>query len=211
MAPKVEGASGRVRAAAFLVTAALVAGPVGTHVYWMLGGTWGLHSSTTMGIRAVAAVVVMLLLAAVMVVLARVGLWQQAFASDRVIRLLAWALAGFFLTHALVSFAEGRAGSLDEWWLYGPSGLVIGLLALVVAGSGGAWPIHRLHRTLPSHRRHRDEGPGVTARVGEHPLASAAQLRRWLRESGRLARSSGCWPIRIPKTEPRSSGRGRSS
>jgi hypothetical protein len=38
-----------------------------------------------------------------------------------------------------VSFAEGWAGSLDEWWLYGPFGLAIGLLALVVAASGAAW------------------------------------------------------------------------
>jgi len=68
-----------------------------------------------------------------------------------VIRVLAWALAAFFLGHALVSFAEGRAGILHEWWLYGPSGLVIGLLALVVAGSGGTWHIHRPHGRLLSH------------------------------------------------------------
>jgi hypothetical protein len=79
-------------------------------------------------------------------------LWQQTFVSDRVIRILAWALAGFFLVHALVSFAEGWAGTLYEWWLYGPGGLVIGLLALIVAGSGGAWPrFHRPHRAYPSH------------------------------------------------------------
>ena len=71
--------------------------------------------------------------------------------SDRVIWVLAWALAGFFLVHVLVSFAEGWAASLDEWWLYGPGGLVLGLLALVVANSGEAWRTHRPHRTLPSH------------------------------------------------------------
>jgi hypothetical protein len=91
-----------------------------------------------MGIRVVAAVVVVLLIAAVLVVLARVGLWQQTLVSDRVLRVLAWALAVFFLTHALVSFAEGLAGMEVEWWLYGPGGLVIGLLALVVARSGGS-------------------------------------------------------------------------
>jgi hypothetical protein len=94
----------------------LAAGPVSSHVYWMLGGTWGLHQSTSTGIRAVAAVVVVLLVAAVLVVLARVGLWRQA------------------------------------WWLYGPVSLVIAVLALVVAGSGGAWPrVHRPHRTLRLH------------------------------------------------------------
>ena len=151
MAPKAEGATRRVRAAAVLLIASLLAAPAGEHFYWALGGTWRLDAESTTGIRLVAAVVVMLLLAAVLVVLARVELWQQTLVSDRVIRALAWALAGFFLTHALVSFAEGFARMEVEWWLYGPGGLVIGLLALVVAASGGAWPIHRPHRTLPSH------------------------------------------------------------
>lgn len=138
----------RVRSAALLLILALLAGPVGTHVYWLLGGTWGLHSSTSMGIRVVAAVVIVLLIAAVLVVLARVGLWQQPLVSDRVIRFFAWALAAVFLCETLASFTWGRA---PEWWLYGPVSLVIGLLALVVAGSGGAWPrFHRPHRTLPS-------------------------------------------------------------
>ena len=60
-------------------------------------------------------------------------------------------LAVFFLGHGLLSFTEGLVWSLHEWWLYGPSGLVIGLLALVVAGSGDAWNIHRPHRMRPSH------------------------------------------------------------
>ena len=42
MAQRAEGATRRVRVAAFLLIAGLAAGPVGTHVYWMLGGTWGL-------------------------------------------------------------------------------------------------------------------------------------------------------------------------
>ena len=157
-APKAEGATRRVRVAAALLISGLVAGPMGTHIYWMLGGTWGLGGSdSSTGIRVVAAIAVLLIVAAVLVVLARVGLWQQRFVSDRVIRFLAWALAGFFLVHGLLSFAEGGAGGIvDEWWLYGPGGLVIGLLALVVAGSGGARPhlhrphLHRPHRTLPS-------------------------------------------------------------
>jgi Protein of unknown function (DUF3995) len=154
MTPRAEGATSRVRVAAVLLIAGLAA-PAGEHFYWLLGGTWGLHrsvggrieESTTTGIRVVAAVVVLLLLAAVLVVLARVRLWQQAFVPDRVIRVLAWALAGLFLVHALVSFARNEY----EWWLYGPGGLVIGLLALVVAGSDGAWRIHPPHRAMPSH------------------------------------------------------------
>jgi Protein of unknown function (DUF3995) len=156
MTPRAEGATRRVRVAALLLIAGLAAGPVGTHVYWMLGGTWGLHGSGgdppegwwSTGIRVVAAVVVLLLVAAVLVVLARVGLWQQAIVSDRMIRFFAWALAAVFLGEALASFTYSRE---YEWWMYGPVSLVLGLLALVVAGSGGAWRIHRPHRTLPSH------------------------------------------------------------
>jgi hypothetical protein len=153
MAPGIEVASRRVRAAALLLIVGLLAGPVATHVYWMLGGTWGLdRPTTTTGIRIVAAVVVLLLVAAVLVVLARIGLWRQAYVSDRVVRLLAWGLAGFFLLHGLLSLTEGWVSNITGWWLYGPSGLVLGLLALVVAGSSGAWPrFRRPHRTLASH------------------------------------------------------------
>jgi hypothetical protein len=152
MVKRPEGAWGRVRVAALLLIVGLLAAPAGEHLYWMLGGTWALHSESTTSIRVVAALVVLLLVAAVLVVLVRVGLWHQAFVSDRVIRVLAWGLAGFFLTHALVTFAEGFAGIVDEWWLYGPGGLVLGLLTLVVASSGGGWPrFKRPHRTLPMH------------------------------------------------------------
>lgn len=97
-----------------------------------------------------AVVVIVLLAAAVLVVLARVGLWQQAFVSDGVIRLLAWALAGVFLLETLAAFTWSRGG--PESWLYGPVSLVIALLALIVAGSGGARPGARgPHRTLHLH------------------------------------------------------------
>jgi hypothetical protein len=90
--------------------------------------------------------VILLLVVAAFVVVARVRLWPQTVAPDRVIRLFAWALVGVFLLEALASITYNRE---YEWWLYGPGGLVIGLLALLVAGSGGAWPIRRPHRSLP--------------------------------------------------------------
>jgi hypothetical protein len=150
MTSRAGGAGNRIRMVAALLIAGLLAGPLGTHVYWALGGTWGLHQSTSTGIRVVAVVVIVLLVVAVLVVLARVGLWQQAFVSDRVIRFFAWTLAGVFVVETLAAFTWSRGD--PEWWLYGPASLVIALLALIVAGSGGAWPrIRGPHRTLPSH------------------------------------------------------------
>ena len=156
MTPRAEGAWSRVRVAALLLIIGLAAGPVSTHVYWMLGGTWGLYTrgvrdeAATTGTRVVAAVVVVLLVAAVLVVLARVGLWQQTFVSDRMIRFSAWALAAVFLLETLAALTWSRSEEL--WWMYGPVSLVIAALALVVAGSGATWArFHRLHRTRPSH------------------------------------------------------------
>ena len=156
MAPRAEGAARGVRIAALLLILGLLAGPVSTHVYWMLGGTWGLYTDgvrddvAATGTRVVAAVVVVLLIAALLVVLTRVGLWRQAFVSERVIRLFAWALAAVFLLETVAAFTWSRGTELT--WLYGPVSLVIAVLALVVAGSGGAWPrVHRPHRALRSH------------------------------------------------------------
>jgi hypothetical protein len=151
---KAEALSSHIRVAALLLIAVLVAGPVSTHVYWMLGGTRGLYTDgvrdevATTGVRVVAAVVVVLLVAAVLVVLARIGLWRQAFVSDRVIWVLAWALAAIFLLETLAAFTWSRAEEL--WWLYGPVSLVLAVLALVVAGSSGAWRprLHRPHRAM---------------------------------------------------------------
>ncbi len=148
MTATTEGAGRGVRATALLLIAGLVAGPLSTHVYWLLGGTWGLYTNgvhdevASTGVRVVAAVVIVLLVAALFVVLARVGLWRQAFVPERVIRLFAWALAAVFLLEALAGFTWSRGEELS--WLYAPVSLVLAVLALVVAGSDGAWP--RLHR-----------------------------------------------------------------
>jgi len=157
MTPRAEAATRRVRIAALLLIAGLAAGPISTHVYWMLGGTWGLYTNgvhdevATTGVRVVAAVVVVLLVAAVLVVLARVGLWRQGFVSERVIRLFAWALAAVFLLETVAAFTWSR-GEWGWWWMYGPVSLGIAVLALVVARSDEAWPrVHRPHRRLPSH------------------------------------------------------------
>ena len=162
MTPRAERAARRVRVAALLLIGALVAGPVATHVYWMLGGTWGLHrsvdghieQSTSTGIRVVAAVVVLLLIGAVLLVLARVRLWQQPLVSDWMISVFAWALAAIFLLETLASFTYSRE---YEWWLYGPVSLLIAVLALVVAASEPSASAQR-----PSEQR---RAPAVRARA----------------------------------------------
>jgi hypothetical protein len=149
MTATLKDASSGVRVVALLLIVGLLAGPGGTHVYWALGGTWGLHQATSTGIQVVAVGVVVLLVAAVLVVLARVGLWQQSFVSDGVIRLFAWALAAVFVLETVAAFTWSRGE--PEWWLYGPVSLVIAVLAMLVAGSGGAWRRVRRPQTPHSH------------------------------------------------------------
>ena len=77
LATRGEGARRRVRVAGLLLIAGLAAGPGSTHVYWLLGGTWGLYTNgvrdevASTGTRVVAAVVIVLLVAGALVVLAR--------------------------------------------------------------------------------------------------------------------------------------------
>ena len=95
------------RAASALLRALLIVGLAAGPAARISTGCWAAPGGSipdgvrdevaTTGTRVVAAVVVVLLVAAVLVVLARVGLWQQAFVSDRMIRFFAWALAAVFL------------------------------------------------------------------------------------------------------------------
>ena len=145
MAPGMEVASRRVRVAALLLIAGLAAGPVATHVYWMLGGTWGLYtlaSATKWRRRAYA------LSPPWSSCCSSPRCWSfwrgsgcgsRRIVSDRAIRFFAWALAAVFLVETLAAFTWSRGEEL--WWMYGPVSLVIAVLALVVAGSGGAGPL----------------------------------------------------------------------
>ena len=141
MTPRAEGATRRVRVAALVLLAGLATGPVGTHVYWTLGGTWGWVPRATYSATGVARCGRRRRAAAV-----RLRCWsswrgsgcgQQEIVSDHVIRFFAWALAAVFLLETVAAFTWSRSES--EWWRHGPVSLVLGLLALVVAGSGGAW------------------------------------------------------------------------
>jgi hypothetical protein len=159
MTARAEGAASRVRLVAALLIVGMAAGPAAEHLYWMLGGTWALEATSggraeaTTGVRAVAAIVFVLLVLAILVVLARVGFWQPAFVSERAIRIFAWVLAAAWLVEALGGFVNfGLARTDWEQFGYCLGALVFGLLALVVAGSGRAWPrFHRPHRTLSAH------------------------------------------------------------
>ena len=134
MTPTPNQATPLERVAGVMLAVGLLAGPAASHLYWLLGGTWGLHQESTLGIRVVGAIVLLLVLGAMLVVFARVGLWQQTLASDRVIRVLAWAVAGVFLLEAVAGFTYSRG--TYEWWLYASVSLVLGLLGVVVARSG---------------------------------------------------------------------------
>jgi hypothetical protein len=155
MTPGVQEVSRPVRVAAEVLWRGLAV-VAGLQLYWALGGTWAVHaasggeySDATTGLRVQSAVVAVLLVAAILVVRARIGLWRRPPVSDRVIRAATWVLAAALALAAVVNFA---AATSWERFGIGPIALVLALLALVVAGSGGERRrIHRPHRTLPSH------------------------------------------------------------
>jgi hypothetical protein len=153
-----------------LLILGLAARPAAEHLYWMLGGTWALPATSdgrveaTTGVRVVAAIMIVLLVVAVLVVLARVGLWQQALVSERAIRIFAWVLPVFFLGEALAAFGRKAfsLGGTDHWEILRPSlarartagagrgGLGQRVAALppatpdaAVALNGGAWRLER--------------------------------------------------------------------
>lgn len=154
MTPVAEPASRRVRLAASVLWRALVV-VAGLHAYWLLGGTWAVHagsggaySEVTPALRVYSAVVAILLVLGCLVVRARVGLWT-APVSGRTVRIAMWVLTACLAFGALVNFA---ASTNVERFVIAPVVLVLALLALVVAGSGGEWHgIHRRHRPQPTH------------------------------------------------------------
>src|SRR5512145_3163027 len=149
----VEARTLQERVAASVLWRALVI-VAGLHAYWALGGTWAIHaasggqySEATTDIRVQSAVMVAVLLVACLVVRVRAGLWR-APVSDRVVRVAMW-----LLTVALVLAALGNLTAQTNWERYGigPLVLVLAILALVVAGAGRRWRLHRREGPLPSH------------------------------------------------------------
>lgn len=142
-----------VRLAAEALWRALVL-VAGLHLYWTLGGTWAVHaasggefSEATTGLRVQSALMVVVLVAAVLVVRARAGLWRAPI-SDRAVRVAMWVLTAALALAALVNVA---AATNWERFGIGPLVLVLALLSLVVARSGGVHHrIPRSHRTLPT-------------------------------------------------------------
>ena len=154
MASVSEPLSRRAGLAASVLWRALVL-LAGLHAYWLLGGTWAVHAASggaydevTPALRAYSAVVAVLLVTGCLVVRARVGLWR-APVSERAVGIAMWVLTACLALAALVNVA---ASTNVERLVIAPFVLVLALLALVVAGSDGAWPrLHRPHRTPASH------------------------------------------------------------
>jgi Protein of unknown function (DUF3995) len=153
MAPVAEGASRRVRVVAAILWRGLVL-VAGLQAYWALGGTWAVHAlsggryaEATTGLRIQSAVAAALLVAACVVVHARTGNWHTPL-SDRVVRVAMWIVTAGLAAAAVVNFA---ASTSWERFAAGPVALVLALLALVVAGSGGALQRIHVHRPHPSH------------------------------------------------------------
>ena len=145
MTPAAGSASRRVIVAASVLWRVLVV-VAGLHVYWLLGGTWGVHagsggaySDVTPGLRVFSAVVAILLVVGCLVVRAQVRLWR-APVSDRIVRIAMWVLTACLAFGALVNFA---ASTNVERFVIAPFVLALASLALVVAGSGHDW--HGIH------------------------------------------------------------------
>ena len=134
MTPRAS-ATRRVRVCALLLIAGLAAGPLATHVYWMLGGTWGLGGGELLDDGR-----------------ARCGRrgphccssprcwssWRGSGCGSRRSCPIAYSVlrlgaGGGLPARTVAAFTWSKGDS--EWWLYGPASLVLGLLALVVAGS----------------------------------------------------------------------------
>jgi hypothetical protein len=157
MTASVEAPSRLVRLPAEILWRALVAA-AGLHVYWLLGGTWGVHaasggsySDVTTGLRIQSALIAVLLVLGCLVVRARAGLWH-APVSDRIVRIAMW-----LLTAVLTLAAVGNLVASTNWerFAIGPFVLVLALLALLVARTGA--------RILPQGRSH-ERLPGGVAR-----------------------------------------------
>ena len=127
----------KVRIPAYVLAAALAA-LAGLHLYWALGGRWGLSAAlgrprvdATATVRAAAAVIVLALAVAAAGVLARVGVWG---------RWLPWSLlkwGGWVLVGGLVLVALANATSSTglEQVVFAPIALGLAVLATAVARS----------------------------------------------------------------------------
>lgn len=110
----------------------------GLHLYWALGGEWGLagalgrdHVDATNEIRAAAGVVVVVLAVATAGVLARVGVWGGGLPWP-LLKWGAWVLAGGL---ALVAVGNAMSSTSLERVVFAPAALALAVLATLVARS----------------------------------------------------------------------------
>ena len=124
----------RTATAAVLAGALALAGAL--HVYWLLGGEWGLAAAlgredvdSSPGLRVAAAVIALLLGLAAAGVLVRVGVWRLAVPA-RVLSTGAWLLVAAL---TLVAVANATSSTTLERFGFAPAALVLAALAVIVA------------------------------------------------------------------------------
>ncbi len=116
----------------------ILAALAGLHLYWALGGRWGLagalgasHVDPTPEVRAAAAVMVLVLAVAAAGVLARVGVWGQRLPWP----LLKWSTGALAGGLVLVAVANGASSTRLEQFVFAPAALALAFLAALVARS----------------------------------------------------------------------------
>ena len=110
----------------------------GLHLYWALGGEWGLAAAlglddveATAAVRVAAAVIVVVLAVAAAGVLARVGVWGGGLPWP-LVKGGAWTLAGGL---ALVAVVNATSSTRLEQVVFAPAALALAVLAALVARS----------------------------------------------------------------------------
>ena len=126
---RTAGIAARLLAVALALVAAL-------HVYWALGGEWGLAAAlgrddvdSGPGLRVAAAVVAILLALAAASVLARVGTWKLPL-PWRLLSVGAWLVVAALV---LVAVANAMSTTSLERFGFAPLALALAALALIVA------------------------------------------------------------------------------
>ena len=132
-------APGAARAAGFVVAAALLVVSA-FQFFWASGATWGAAEALgvddvepTLALQVGSGIIGALLVGAALIVLGRIGVWGERL-PGWIFHWGTWAIAGALLLVAVQNFA---AETTWERFAWGPIGLVLGVLTVLVARSPG--------------------------------------------------------------------------